>query len=250
MFLERNEKARELNRTSKNHIDINEKIGQNRNTKQNSYRSDLVDHTVGNDRSFQLELEHTATFGKKAQALIGGYDFKALKNVTEHKAFHNIKDFQDSKPSVNKDSIKIYSYRTNLKGDLSKYECVWYKFKSPEVIDSVLEIPKIGNPVDPKKVLELTFDEAKKIVPFSAAIVNAKGYKFTFDSQDMRTGFNWISSDITLELKQDKKIYIKTPTLITNRYVPIFGGMTYCKVFTPKDAAKIILDLANGDLRL
>ncbi len=244
------EKARELNKSSKNHIDTNGNITQNRNIKQNSCKSDLSELNVRKNKSFQMDLDHVATFGKKGQALIGGYDFKALKNVTEHKAFNNIKDFQDSKPSVNKNSIKIYSYRSNLKGDLSKYECVWYKFKSPEVIDSVLKIPRISNPVDPKKLLELTFQEAKKIVPYSAAIVDAKGYKFIFDSQDMRTGFNWISSDITLELKKDKKITIKTPTLITNRYVPIFGGMTYCKVFTPKDAAKIIVDLANGNLRV
>ena len=95
--------------------------------------------------------------------------------------------------------------------------------------------------------MELAFDDARKIVPDSAAIVDAKGYKFTFDSQDMRTGFSWISSDITLELKKDKKIYIKTPTLITNRHVATFGGMSYCKVFTPKDAAKILVDLANGE---
>lgn len=193
-----------------------------------------------------LEMNHVGIFGKKAQALIGGYDYHTLKNITEHKAFTNLKDFQDSKPSANGKVIKIYSYRTHLRGNLSNYECVWYKLKSPDVIDHVQSIPKIKNPVSPEKILELAFQEAKKMVPSAAKRVEASGYQFIFESEHLKTGFQWINSDMKIKFEQNKKIRLKTPTLITNRLVPIFGGMTYCKVFTPHDAAKFLIELANG----
>lgn len=193
-----------------------------------------------------LESDAVAMFGKRGQALLGGYDFSALKSIISHTAFESLQEFQDSKPSVSQESIKIYSYRTKLTGQMDAYQCVWYKFKSPEVIDSKLPLPKIAEPVDPKEILELAFLEARKLKPRIASIVDVKGYTFTFASEDKRTGFNWIGSDITIELK-DKHLYIKTPTLITNRYVPVFGGMSYCKVFTPQDAAAILTDLARGE---
>jgi hypothetical protein len=248
MFLERNPKPTAPNQTSTKQIGVNAPMAPTKSIKKNSQSVDPKEPRSQAPWSLKAELEHVDTFGKKGQALIGGYDFTSLKKVTHHTALENLKDFQDSKPSVNKESIQIYSYRTHLKGPLSKYECVWYKFKSPEVIDRILSIPKTGSPVDPKKVLELTFHEARKWVPSKSAILDAKGYRFTFDSQDMRTGFNWIASQISLEFKKDKNIYIKTPILITNRHVPIFGGMSYCKVFTPVDAARIISDLADGHL--
>jgi hypothetical protein len=204
-----------------------------------------------NEKPLRLEIdldsERVAIFGKKCQALIGGYDYKALKNRTEIKAFDNVAEFRRSKPSVDNDSIKIFSYRANLKGDLSKFKFVCYKFKTPSVIDAVLDVSKIGNPVDPKKILEFAFDEARKLVPDSATIVDQKGYTFTFDSQNMLTGGSWLPSQITLELQEDKNIYIKTPTLITSKYIPKRGGMCYCKVFTPEDASKILVELANDD---
>lgn len=197
----------------------------------------------------KLKIDDVANFGKKSQALIGGYDFNVLKNITEHKSFDNLKDFQDSKPSANKNCIKIYSYRTNVRGDFSRYECVWYKFKSPEVIDANITIPKNKNSQSPEKLLEFAFDQAKKIVPKAADKIDKLGYKFIFETLDLKTGFHWINSDINIDFK-NKSIYIKTPTLITNKFVPIFGGMTYCKLFTPKDAAIILKDIASGDINL
>lgn len=192
-----------------------------------------------------FQLNHTEEFGKRCQALIGGYNYKVLQNIIEHKAFEDLKSFQDSKPSVRSGSIKIFSYRPKQTAGLSKYECVWYKFKSPEVIDGTLKIPKVNSPVNPEKILELAFNKAKFLVPKSAAILAAKGYKFNFMSEDMQRGDRWISSDISITIKKDKSINIKTPILQTNKFVPIFGGMTYCKVFTPIDAAKIIAKLAK-----
>ena len=88
------------------------------------------------------------------------------------------------------------------------------------------------------------------MVPEVAAKIDAMGYKFTFESENLKIGYSWIASDITIELKRNRNINIKTPTLITNKIVPIFGGMTYCKVFTPNDAVKILVDLANEGNKL
>ncbi len=236
MFIEMKKDARVLNSLSKEHNCLNK-------SKFNQF--DFKNKHVSCPH---LDLEHVGIFGQKAQALIGGYDYDSIQKLITHKSFDNLKEFQDSKPSANRDSIKIYSYRTNVRGDLSKYECVWYKLKSPEVIDQNLEIPKKGPVLVPEKILELAFEKARKIAPNVASKVDALGYKFIFESEDMKTGFHWIRSDLTIDLKKNKEVYIKTPTLITNKFVPIFGGMTYCKLFTPKDAVNILLDIANGNL--
>jgi hypothetical protein len=191
------------------------------------------------------EINETKDFGIKSLALLGGYSYDQLKTLVEHKCFGNIKKFQDSKPSVEKGKIKSYSYRAPLKGKYNKFKCVWYKFKSPEVINQKLDLPVVNSELKPHKVLQLAFKEATKLVPKAADIVRKKGYTFSFESEDFFTGFSWISSNVEIS-RNDKHIKITTPTLITNKHVPKFGGMTYCKVLTPRDMAEILIYIAKG----
>ena len=191
--------------------------------------------------------DETTAFAMQAQALLGGYDLEALTDVTRHTHYASRDDFGSSKPSVSSDGIEIYSYYPTLKEQGSEYDYVWYKFKAPEAIDDVLSLPRTGARVSADQILELAFLEARKLVPDAAARVDAMGYTFSFDHRKIVIGSRWLSSKLTIELRQNKNVYLNAPTLVSSKIVPVVGGMSYCKVFTPSGAARLIVDLANGD---
>lgn len=194
-----------------------------------------------------LSADETTDFALQAQALLGGYDLEALTEVTRHTHFASRDDFGSSKPSVTSNGIEIYSYYPTLKEQGSEYDYVWYKFKAPEAIDDVLSLPKLGKRVAADKILELAFSEARKLVPDAAAQVDAMGYTFSFGHRNIMIGSQWLSSKLTIELQDDKNVYLNAPTLVSSKIIPVVGGMSYCKVFTPSAAASLIQDLANGN---
>lgn len=191
----------------------------------------------------QKEIEE---FGKKAQALLGGYEYNSLTKITEHKTLKTIEDFVQSKPSSNSRGLSIYSYKPNKAESDSKYEEVWFKLKSPEGIDEVLSIPKSRNRASSENILKLALLEAKKLVPDAAAIVKKKGYFFSFNHKNMLVGFRWVSSSVDIHTKK-KTIEITTPTLITHSNIPTLGGMNYCKVLTPSSMARLLIDIAYSN---
>ncbi|MCP4133768.1 MAG: hypothetical protein GY754_22560 [bacterium] len=183
-------------------------------------------------------------FAVQAQALLGGYSIDSLSEVTTTTIHNDIDAFVKSKPSVSSSGLEIHCYRPTLAERASEYDQAWYKFKTPAAIDDALSIETTGSGAASEKILELAFSEARKLVPEAAALVDAQGYIFTFAKQNHLTGSTWAPATITLELRGNKEVYIKTPALVTHKIIPYLGGMNYCKVLTPSDAARILIDLA------
>lgn len=194
-----------------------------------------------------LSQDETAEFAMEAQALLGGYELGALTAVTRHTHFAGKDEFAESKPSVTSDGVEIFSYHPTLKERGSEYESVWYKFKAPEAIDGVLSLPKTGRSAAADKIFELAFSKARQLVPEAAARVDAMGYTFSFGHKNMTTGSKWVPAKITLVLRSDKEVHLSAPTLVTSKLIPAVGGMSYCKVLTPSSAARLLVDIANGD---
>jgi hypothetical protein len=192
----------------------------------------------------QTDSGDLVPFATIGQSLLGGFEPEAVQKIISLTEFTSRSDFGDSKPTVSKDSLKVYAYRPTLTESDTEYDQVWYKFKSPEAINDVVTLAKSGQSVKADKVLERAFQDARKLVPEAAAKVDALGYKFTFAQQNMIAGFAWIPSTITLELRGENEIFVNTPTLISAKQIPTIGGMHYCKIFTPIDAARILTDLA------
>ncbi|MCP4744893.1 MAG: hypothetical protein GY874_01955 [Desulfobacteraceae bacterium] len=187
---------------------------------------------------------HINDFAITAQALLGGYDSQALSAVAGNTIHCDMDEFLSSKPAVNSNGIDIQSYLPMLSERASEYDQVWYKFKTPAAIDNVLDITKTTDCVTSEMILKLAFDQARLLVPEAAAAVDAQRYSFTFCSENLVTGALWAPSMIKMQLRNERQIYIKTPTLVT---CEALGGMNYCKVFTPKDAARILVDLSNAN---
>jgi hypothetical protein len=189
-------------------------------------------------------------FALHAQALLGGYDVEALTAVTRLTHYEAKEDFGASRPSADGEGIAIYAYQPTLKEQGSEYDYVWYKFKSPQAIDEVLSIPTVGERASAERILEFAFEEARELVPEVAARVDARGFTFVFGSHKKIIGPQWKSAKLVIELREDKVVYVSTPTLVSSTLFSAFsevGGMSYLKAITPSMAARILIDLAQGN---
>ncbi len=57
------------------------------------------------------------------------------------------------------------------------------------------------------------------------------------------TGSSWVPSEVQITKTADGLTQIRATRLISANWVPIIGGMNYCKILSSEGVAKLITDI-------
>ncbi len=161
----------------------------------------------------------------------------AIDNVD----YYDVDSFVQSKPSLGNDNITT---RT-LTVDDGPYEQLWCKLKSQESVRAAFGLQVLGEVNGCRLAQQKIFQEQLLELGLADRSLQDLGLRL-LDDQDFRTGSGWAPSQVLVENDGFGAVNVQAMRLKTIRWVPIFGGMNYCKLISPAGARELLLDRARS----
>lgn len=194
--------------------------------------------------AMNFHLAELDWFARESQLMLGGEGLRRLNPEIQHETIRDMGDFLNSKPRVNPHGLTIYSYRPNAPDTSAPFGCVWLKLKTPESIHRILQLPGKAAGQATAVVQAHAFQMAEKRIPEVVRFLEGQGVIFHFEERNLHMGPLWVMSRIGIR-QEGAHITIITPILKTDEKIPVLGGMNYCKLLMPGDAAAFMINLAN-----
>ncbi len=176
---------------------------------------------------------------EQAQKAILNLDASSASQVTvSDTAFIDQKLFVASKPKVKGSSVAITSFVTTAQG----YEQLWCKLKSQEAVLAETKLSAAGVSPDCADFNKDQLEQALASLPEAAAAysLDTLGIRVVAD-QDFGTGSQWAPSSVQL-VKKDGDVTVQATRLKSATWIPIVGGMNYCKLLSPAGARQLLTE--------
>ncbi|XP_063954841.1 uncharacterized protein LOC129258688 [Lytechinus pictus] len=197
-----------------------------------------------------LEWNGTAsTWIRDAQKLVNAFPEDILTPVTIYNVgYTNQRQFEESKPSVVKDSDGMVLITTRSKVEfpvnpidisslMNSANEIAGKMKNQEAVKKIVKGDGYGNSATCRVINEEAYRSAYNIAP---AIVQSrydtKGKQMIFsDDVNTSTGSEWVDSHVKYETLADGSLQVTSSALYTNVDFPFvtLAGMYYCKLMSP-----------------
>ena len=194
-----------------------------------------------------MAAEGPAELCLQAQQVVENYDESILQEVAfDVTHYTELSDFTASKPKIDDQTVRMGSY---LGSTDTVPQQLWCKFKNQEAIKRSLGIEPAGSPASCGLMNE-------RIVNASLAAMDNDTQKLFASSpltiaygkdQRLSRGDQWVKSQVLIT-EQDQKLVVQATTLRTANWIPVVGGMRYCKLLSPLGAETLIGQVisANG----
>lgn len=173
---------------------------------------------------------------REAQKLLLNTDEASREQLEiQDSAYTDLKAFVSSKPSVKDHAIFTSSYLTTPQG----YEELWCKLKSQEAVVSESQVSVLGSPRDCSELNRIQLESALAAHPDGSRYsLKSLGISL-LDDLDLKTGSQWAPSNLKL-LRDDGTVRIQSTRLRSPTWIPVVGGMNYCKLISPRGAAQLL----------
>ncbi len=186
-------------------------------------------------------------FGSKAHAFTCSDAQKAILNISpasldtlsvETEDYTDKNAFIQSKPSLDGSNITTRSYLAA--GGV--YQQLWCKLKSQEAVTGALKTESKGDVRSCASLHERLLIEAKERLNFSQSLSDL-GIELLAD-QEFKTGAQWAPSQVNVSDK-GQTISVQATRLHSPTWIPVIGGMNYCKILSPAGAEALLQKAAE-----
>lgn len=165
-----------------------------------------------------------------AQRAIGGYDdHLPVRNLT----YDSVDEFVASKPQVSSTGVETGSFIPPIQDLTQGIENHWCKMKKASIV--ARSFPKTLPP-------KTCADVQRSLLPAGSSLKVVE--------KRFNTGAGWAPSNARIGLDQEGLPTIEVTTLISADFVPVFGGMHYCKFITEKGLKEATKTLSEDYLPL
>lgn len=154
--------------------------------------------------------------------------------AVENISYEDTKSFVESKPQISGKSITTGSYLDGSKA----YEGLWCKLKSQEAVKAEARLDSEGPAKDCALLNRQQSQEALVSLGIEADKLDGLGIQFAAD-KDFITGSQWSPSSVLVS-KKGGIVSVQAMRLKSATWVPVIGGMNYCKILSPAGALKLV----------
>ena len=153
--------------------------------------------------------------------------------------YEDTASFVQSKPLVSSAELITRSY-VSTEGP---YEQLWCKLKSQEAVSSTLKVTALGSPHACALVQEQVLEAAlQEHYGTETAHPSLKDLGISLlEDKDFKTGSQWAPSQLIVK-KTASGVELQATRLTSPTWVPVFGGMNYCKTISPQGARQLIAE--------
>ncbi len=232
----------------------NDSSGQNENQTDGN-DDDNKDADVANSCSeivIEDIMEVHSAWCEIAQGIAASVDMGIVEGdgVTVENIIHDDQgEFVNAKPGIDKSKkeLTIHSYDTTSPSCLFPLDCqIWCKMKKQNPLaDAFGEAIVIGEAKSCAEVnqyaLEWVLENVSNdcLQKFLDSEINIS---FEDDVVYAR-GDQWVDSQLTIEIENDKDYFITSTSLVSEDWIPLVGGNLYCKLLAPSAILVILRDI-------
>ncbi len=185
----------------------------------------------------QLNVDNWCT--QAQQVLI---DDESVPIGIQNKHFLSFWDFIESKSTLSVDGIETKSYLPDFHQRGTHYSSLWCKMKSQKAVSQTFNLQNSLSPQTCDSVQKYWVSALLARKPYLAEVANQVDYT----TYNHTMGGTWAPSKLRMKIgEKTDQIIIESQSLMTNPWVPVLGGMHYCKMLSPEGLEALLEDLYN-----
>ena len=187
-------------------------------------------------------FEDKKTGCMRAQAVVENIDYESLKSSMRLQIYKNSAAFSASKPTIRKQRLTLSQYTP--KENTGR---LWCKLKTQKALqESSLKFSIEGPPKTCQSMNKYIFQKAlEELDPLLAVLYAKSPIKIQFAKDlEFNRGDKWVESRLSIDYHK-KNWQIAAPSLQTANWIPLLGGMQYCKLLSKKGAKTLVEDIID-----